>query len=322
MLYYVRASFSAYTKQYSVQLCTLMRGKSAVDNTKKYCSTAELQNQFYRQQNIHQWIAIIHVQSSFICLYNENKIRTPKERLVCIRFIWTVESLKKPQSNIYFCLRCKHFITKVPEQAQWHLKCPSLLRMRNVIAGYQHHSMRELRLRRRRAFSVMPVPAFRGKAKHTLGELFHCTYSGTSYCTLVWPAQPCLCQEILPACLWAQTALCKALSQPGNDLCTCSVVPPSFHLAFPSSPLWQLQWSCIWLWAKNYHFGGRGCAYVCLRKICAGSAHWCSQLHSCALLKLIQRRKDHTSGPRAFFGLNSSPNHILWVVLPVISHPA
>lgn len=70
---------------------------------------------------------------------------------------------------------------------------------------------------------MMPVPAFRWKAKHTLRQLFHCTYSGTSYCTLVWPAQPCLCQEILPACLWAQTALCKALHQPGKDLCICSV---------------------------------------------------------------------------------------------------
>lgn len=36
MLYCVRASFSAYTKQYSVQLSALMGSKSAVDNTKKY----------------------------------------------------------------------------------------------------------------------------------------------------------------------------------------------------------------------------------------------------------------------------------------------
>lgn len=40
MLYFVWASFSAYTKWYSVQFCALMMSKSAVDNTKKYCNTA------------------------------------------------------------------------------------------------------------------------------------------------------------------------------------------------------------------------------------------------------------------------------------------
>lgn len=96
MVYCVRARFLAYTKWYSVQLRGLMRSKSAVDNTKKHRNTAapELQNQYYRQQNIHQWIAIIHVLSGFICPYNENKI-TPKESSVCIRFISSVESIKK-----------------------------------------------------------------------------------------------------------------------------------------------------------------------------------------------------------------------------------
>lgn len=158
-----------------------------------------------------------------------------------------------------------------------------------------------LRLRCRREFSAPLLWCqcqHSGEGPSTLRELFHHSYSGTSHCTVGWPAQLCLQQEILPAHLyWTQTALRKALHQPGKDLCICSVVPPSFPK--PCFPIFSLVTALVTVHlavSKKLSVWGQGmCMCVCVWDFfCAGSAHWCSQVHSWALLKLTQKRRGNT----------------------------
>lgn len=161
------------------------------------------------------------------------------------------------------------------------------------------------------------------------GERFHHGCSGTSYWTIAWPAQLCLCQETLPAHLyWSQTALCKALQWRSVHLqCGPTFLPPS--LAFPSSALWQLhacdcEQKIIILGAGWVHV----CVYVCVLCVCVRFLLcWISSLvqptaQLCPVKASTEKEREHTVGPWAFFGLKCFTNHTLWVVHPVLSHPA
>lgn len=72
-----------------------------------------------------------------------------------------------------------------------------------------------------------------------VGSSFSTALLVSPHCIVVLPVQLCLCQDILPACLyWSETAHRKTLNQPDEDLCICSVVLPS--LPKPCVPIFSL----------------------------------------------------------------------------------
>lgn len=172
--------------------------------------------------------------------------------------------------------------------------------MRYGIAGYQHHSISGclgLRLRWRRAFWA---PLLWCQCQHSGRR--PSTHLGSSFTTavlvppteLLFGQHSCACVRRL--CQHIYTGHKLHFAKPFTKLVKiCAPAAwshlPSPSLAFPCDSFNDHACAC----EQKIIILGAGCVHVCVRGLlCAGSAHWCSQLHSCALLKLTQRRRGNT----------------------------